>query len=462
MLVISKRKCAILDIKAGQKFEKPMVTAEMEAPVDPRAEWRQIFRDVYRFERDFFYDPNMHGVNWEAMGERYSKVLEGAVTRWDVDFLIGEFIGELNASHTYHGGGDMEQAPQRSVGLLGVDWELANGAYRIKRIIRGGPWDSVIRSPLDEPGVMVKEGDYVLAVNGIPIDTKSDPWASFQGLGDRTVVLTVNSSPSPTGSRQAVVKCLTNETELRFRAWIEERRQIVDKATNGRIGYIYVQRPAWTRRTSSSDVHGAMEEGRAHHRRTVEQRGQIPDRFIQLAEPSDLATGPSAMARASVAAGGAPRTAGHADQRLERFRWRCVPDLLREAGLGPLIGTRTWGGLIVSAAHRRLRWRGVTVPTFRMTIRKAMVCRRTRRRSDIVVDDDPAHWLPGTIRSSPARSKGDGARGKGSKGSAAARIREARAEAGGISNRRSVVWEAAIQRSPGSADATTGCCAARA
>src|SRR4051812_39193757 len=100
MLVESKKKFAILDIKAAQKFEKPLVTADMEAPVDPRAEWRQIFRDVYRFERDFFYHPNMHGVNWEALGERYSKVLEGAVTRWDVDFLIGEFIGELNASHT--------------------------------------------------------------------------------------------------------------------------------------------------------------------------------------------------------------------------------------------------------------------------------------------------------------------------------------------------------------------------
>src|SRR4029079_1829301 len=116
-----------------------------------------------------------------------------------------------------------------------------NGAYRIKRIIRGGPWDSSVRSPLDEAGVLVNEGEYVRAVSGIPIDTKSDPWAAFQGLGEKTVVLTVNSSPSTSGARQVVAKCLTNETELRFRSWIEERRQIVDKATNGKIGYIYVQ-----------------------------------------------------------------------------------------------------------------------------------------------------------------------------------------------------------------------------
>ena len=110
----------------------------------------------------------MHGVDWSGLRARYGKLLEDSVTRWDVNFVLGEFIGELNASHTYRGGGDEEQAPKRSVGMLGVDWELANGAYRIKRIIAGGPWDTAVRSPLDEPGVNVKAGDYVLAVNGVP------------------------------------------------------------------------------------------------------------------------------------------------------------------------------------------------------------------------------------------------------------------------------------------------------
>ena len=108
--------------------------------------------------------------------------------------------------------------------------------------MRGGPWDMSVRSPLDEPGVNVKEGDFILAVNGVPLSTKADPWAAFQGLGGKTVVLSVNNTAvDPTGARQVVVKCLTDETELRFRAWIEERRQIVDKATGGKIGYIYVQ-----------------------------------------------------------------------------------------------------------------------------------------------------------------------------------------------------------------------------
>ena len=133
LLVTQKKKYAIVEVKEKQKFEKPMATADIEVPVDPRAEWRQIFMDAYRFERDFFYDPNMHGVNWNAMKARYVTLLDDAVTRWDVNWVIGEFLGELNASHTYHGGGDEEQAAKRSVGMLGVDWELANGAYRIKR-----------------------------------------------------------------------------------------------------------------------------------------------------------------------------------------------------------------------------------------------------------------------------------------------------------------------------------------
>ena len=117
------------------------------------------------------------------MRERYLTLLDDAVTRWDVNFIIGEFIGELNASHTYHGGGDEEQAPKRSVGMLGVDWELANGAYRIKRIVRGGPWDTDVRSPLDEPGVNVKEGDYVLAVNGVPLEPEAGSVGQLPGPG---------------------------------------------------------------------------------------------------------------------------------------------------------------------------------------------------------------------------------------------------------------------------------------
>ena len=138
LLVVAAGKFGIIDLKPGQKLEKPLATGDIEVPVDPRAEWKQMFMDAYRFERDYFYDPNMHGVDWAEMRSHYLALVEQAVTRWDSNFVLGEFIGELNASHTYRSGGDVEEGAQRSVGMLGVDWEKAAAAWRIKRIVRGG------------------------------------------------------------------------------------------------------------------------------------------------------------------------------------------------------------------------------------------------------------------------------------------------------------------------------------
>jgi tricorn protease len=400
MLVVSKKKFAILEIKEKQKFEKPMVTADLEAPVDPRAEWRQMFADTFRFERDFFYDPGMHGVDWQGLRQRYGKLLDDAVTRWDVDFVLGEFIGELNASHTYKGGGDLEQAPKRSVGMLGVDWELANAAYRIKRIVRGGPWDATIRSPLDEPGVAVKEGEYVLAVNGVPIDTKRDPWSSFQGLGDKTVVLTVNATPSASGARQVVVKCLADETDLRFRAWIEDRRQMVDKATGGKIGYIYVQS------TGVDAQNDLVRQFMAQWKKDgliIDERwnsgGQIPDRFIELLNRPILAY----WAVRDGASWQWPPVAHRGPQVMLINGWSgsggdAFPAYFREAGLGPLIGTRTWGGLIgISGAPGLADGGSVTVPTFRMYDKKGRwFAEGYGVDPDIAVDDDAFQLAKGT------------------------------------------------------------------
>jgi tricorn protease len=173
--------------------------------VDPKPEWRQILGDVWRIERDFFYDANMHGVDWDDMKVRYGKLLDNAVTRSDVNFVIGELIAELNASHTYRGGGDIDDGEVRNVGYLGIDWELSNGACRIRNIITGAPWDLEVRSPLSQPGIKVTKGDYILAVNGEPLDVARAPWASFAGLAEKTVELTVNSKLTMDGARNVAV-----------------------------------------------------------------------------------------------------------------------------------------------------------------------------------------------------------------------------------------------------------------
>jgi tricorn protease len=362
------RRLAIIDLKPDQKPEHPLRTAEMEATVGPRAEWRQIFADVWRFYRDFFYDRNMHGVDWNRMRGQYGRLIDDCVTRWDVNFVIGELIAELNSSHTYRGGGDLEREPRLNVGLLGVDWALENGAYRIARIIDGAPWDNEVRSPLLEPGVNVQQGDYVLAVNGVPLDTLEDPWAAFAGLAGRAVELTVNGRPSMDGARHVVVKTLSDETRLRNLAWIEANRRHVDSVSGGRVGYIYVP---------STGIDGQTElERQLQFQFTkpaliVDERwnsgGQIPDRFIELLHRPPLAFwavrdghdwqfppmahfGPKVML-----INGWSGSGGDA-----------FPYYFREAGLGPLIGMRTWGGLIgISGAPPLIDGGGVTVPTFR-------------------------------------------------------------------------------------------------
>lgn len=389
----------IIELKADQKLEKALRTGEMEVMVDPRAEWRQMFADAYRFERDFFYDPNMHGVNWDGMRDQYAKLLDDAVTRWDVDFVLGDFIGELNASHTYRGGGDEEQAPTRGVGLLGVDWELADGAYRVKHLVRGGAWDTDARAPLAEPGLGVKEGDYLLAVNGVPLDTSKDPWASFQGLAKESALLTVNTKPSPEGARQVVVTCLEDDTELRFREWIEQRRRRVDEATGGKVGYLYVQS------TGTDAQNELVRQFMAQWTKdglVVDERfnsgGQIPDRFIELLDRPLL----SYWAVRDGRSWQWPPVAHRGAMVMLMNGWSgsggdAFPFYFREAKLGPLIGTRTWGGLIgISGAPSLVDGGVVTVPTFRMyDVRGQWFAEGHGVDPDILVEEDPSQLAKG-------------------------------------------------------------------
>jgi tricorn protease len=332
-------------VKEKQKFEKPMALADIEVPVDPRAEWRQLFLDAFRFERDFFYDPGMHGVNWNAMKERYMTLLDEAVTRWDVNWVIGEFLGELNASHTYHGGGDEEQVAERSVGMLGVDWELANGAYKIARIVRGGPWDTGMRSPLDEPGVDVKEGEYVLAVNGVALDPKMDPWARFEGLGKKTVVLTVNAAPSMANARQVVVTVSTARSSCG--SALDRERPADRRQGDRRQGRLHLRPEHRHRRAERADaaVHGAVEERRAGHRRAVEQRRPDSRSLHRAAAPADRRL----LGGARRAEQQWPPVAHRGAQVMLINGWSgsggdAFPFYFRQAGLGPLIGTRRGAG----------------------------------------------------------------------------------------------------------------------
>jgi tricorn protease len=214
----------------------------MRAELDPPLEWKQMFDEVWRQERDYFYEPSMNGVDWAKVRDKYAQLLSYVANRYGLTYILGQMIGELSNSHTYVGGGDYPQLHTVNVGLLGADFEAdsASGMYRFKKIYPGENWDSHLRSPLTEPGINVKEGDYLIAVNGRPLRVPENPYELFVNTANETVTLTVNSKPSQDGAHNVQVKPIADEYSLRELNMIETNRKKVEAATQGRVGYVYL------------------------------------------------------------------------------------------------------------------------------------------------------------------------------------------------------------------------------
>lgn len=382
----------------GAKGDRNLPLEGVEAAIHPKTEWQQIFADAWRIERDFFYDPALHGVDWPAMKERYGRLIEACTTRNDVNIVLGELLGELNSSHTYRSGGDLEEATRKTVGYLGCDYRLEQNAYRISSIPVTAPWDSV-RSPLLEPGMNVRAGDWILSVNGVPIDPKKEIHAAFQGLAERTVQVAVNDRPSLDGARLVLLKPLATEAKLRHLAWVERNRRHVEKESNGKIAYIYV---ANTAEEGQNELYRQW-RGQTHKEGfIIDERwnagGQIPDRFIELlnrpvthywgvrdgtdwSNPFVAAQGPKVML--------ANRWSGSGGD--------CFPWLFQKHQLGPVIGTRTWGGLIGMTGCPPLIDGGtITVPTFGIyEPGKGWIIEGEGVTPDIEVLDDPSSLAKG-------------------------------------------------------------------
>ncbi len=358
----------IVSAAADQKADKPLATGGLTATIDPRAEWKQMFLEAWRVQRDFFYDPHMHGVDWTVVRELYAPMVEDCNSREDLSYVIREMISELNVGHAYYWGGDEEDQPSVSVGMLGCDFELSDGAYRIRRILEGAAWDVDARGPLSQPGVDAKVGDYLLAVNGVPVDATRDPWAAFQGMAEKVVTLTLSEKPArDETARQVIVKLMDSDDGLRYRAWVERNRQYVAAGSDGKVGYVYVP---------NTGVDGQDELFRQFYGQIDKQAliiderwnggGQIPTRFIELLNrpitnywarrdgrdwpwPPDSHQGPKCMLINGLAGSGG-----------DMFPW-----LFRYNKLGKLIGTRTWGGLVGISGNPDLIDGGfVSAPTF--------------------------------------------------------------------------------------------------
>jgi len=341
---------AIIDVAESQKPGDGTVSLkDMKAEINPRKEWNQIFNEAWRLERDFFYDANMHHVDWKEVKQRYGKLMPYCSNRNDLNYIIGEMIAELNVGHAYVGGGDLSKPKNIGVGMPGADISTdGKNAIRIDKIYNGAPWDVNVRSPLTDPGVTVSEGEYIVAINHQPVDGAKNPYAYFQNLGGKMVTLTISSTPDMKDVRDVKVKLMSSESRLRNLAWIEMNRQKVLAATNGQCGYIYVP---------NTGVQGQGELFRMYqgqynlHAMIIDERwnsgGQIPDRFVELLNrpirsyfsrrnltpmqiPFNGMTGPRVMLANQWAGSGGDM----------------FPYIFKQEKVGPVVGKRTWGGLV--------------------------------------------------------------------------------------------------------------------
>lgn len=320
----------------------------MEAYVDPPAEWEQMYDEAWRIQRDFFYAPNMHGADWPAIRRKYRSFLAHVGHRSDLNFVFGEMFGELVCGHAYVGGGDMPRTDRVSGGLLGCDYEIANGFYRIKKIYRGENWNPGLRAPLTEPGVQVSEGDYILSVNGRPLRAPTNIYSLFEKTSGRQTVLQVNDKPVLDGARTVTVVPTSSESSLRFREWIEGNRRKVDELTDGRVAYVYMPNTAGSGYTYFNRYYFAQLDREAV---IIDERfnggGSIADYILDMLDrpllsywatrdgkpirsPNASIFGPKVMIINQYAGSGGD----------------AMPHFFRRRKLGQLVGMRTWGGLV--------------------------------------------------------------------------------------------------------------------
>lgn len=322
-------------------------TTRLVATVDPAAEAQQMFNDSWRYGRDFYYDPTNHGIDWAKVRDRFAPLVPFVTNDDDLTFIVREMMGELNGGHVYASAtAPRPRGDARNVGLLGADFALDDGKYRIAKIYRTGARAFEVRSPLDDAALDIREGDYLLAVNGKPLSESPDPWAALAGLADQDVRLTI-ARPGAT-DRTVTVKTLASERKLRELAWVEDNRRKVDAASNGRIGYIYVPN------TGAEGQNELVIQYRSQFNKdalVIDERfntgGALGDRMVEL-----LNRPPLVYFRARNSSDyPLPELAHRGPKAMIANGWSYsggdgFPLLFKTAKVGPLIGTRTWGGLI--------------------------------------------------------------------------------------------------------------------
>ncbi len=371
----------------------------MEVRVDPRAEWRQMYREVWRIERDFLYDPGLHGLDLQAAVRKYEPYLDSVASRAELNYLFSEMLGELSLGHVRAGGPAQPEARRVSVGLLGADYRIENGRYRFARVFSGENWNPELRAPLTQPGVNVQAGEYLLEVNGRDVRPPANLYSFFEGTAGKQVRLRVGPDPAGAGSREVTVVPVESEAGLRHLAWIEENRRKVDQMSGGRVAYVYLPNTAEAGYTNFNRYYFSQVDKQAA---VIDERfnggGMAADYIIDymrrplmnywttrygeiFTTPLAAIFGPKAMIINEYAGSGGD----------------AMPWYFRKARLGPLVGKRTWGGLVGIFGFPPLMDGGmVTAPNLAFFNTEGQWDVENHGvPPDIEVEFDPAAWRAG-------------------------------------------------------------------
>jgi tricorn protease len=385
--------------QAAKPGEGVLKVPDMEVWVEPRAEWAQMFREIWRIERDFFYDPNHHGVNLAALSKQYEPYLDRIATRDDLNYLFAQMVSQINVGHMFVGGGDIPEVQPLQVGLLGADYSIENGHYRFAKIYNGENWNPHLQAPLTQPGVNVVAGEYLFAVNGIDVKPTEDIYEYFQDTAGKQTVLKVGPNADGSGSREVTVVPEPDETALRNRSWMESNMKTVESMSGGKLAYVYLPNTGGGGFTNFNRYYFAQ---LGRQGALIDERfntgGQAADYIIQYMqrkiwnywtsrEGADYTTplsgiyGPKAMLANEFSGSGGD----------------ALPWYFRHVGLGPVIGRRTWGGLVGIGNYPNLIDNGyVTAPRFAFfTTEGEWDVENNGVKPDIEVEMDPAAWRKG-------------------------------------------------------------------
>jgi tricorn protease len=330
---------------------------DLRMRLDRLKEWEQMFEEAWRYEKDYFYDPNMHGRNWQEVHDRYAPLVPYIRHRADLTTILDQVNGELSVGHSFVFGGDFPEVEKPSVGLLGADLSADNNRWKIKKIYTTESWNPELSSPLDRPGIKAQEGYYLVGINGKELTATDDPYRFLDGTLDRQTVLHLNKTPDFEGAWKEIVKPIGSENALRQRAWVEDNRRMVDKLSNGRLAYVWVPNTGGPGFVSFNRYYFAQQDKEGA---VIDERfnggGLLDDYMVDLmtrtlraAVTNEAPNGAALRLPAGILGPKVLLINELAGSGGDFFPW-----VFRQQQAGPLIGARTWGGLVKSSVHYAL------------------------------------------------------------------------------------------------------------